>query len=445
MKYCAEINQIVKPKVTVNGDRVVQARIVNQVGEISRATVLIKPEDVIKYSTPDQRITINIDNVPGGGPIFTGLLSGTSFSNMNGNINAGLDVIHKARDLQETSSLVPGVSKAGNAEVDVLLYRKKTKVKDSAPSAYQDFDLTKPFPDAICDGINEWLKSVNPKGILPPSSAGDKAVAMGMISSIAKNSPEMGKFFEPGLRSRASQFITNILEKGHVSSDIWDVMSVIVGAFDATLVCMPDGTVKMTPNFCMIKNMGNKIPSEIIQKIDRSSQIRRSPKECLIMSSVTYDQVRNKPVKNPVGQYTDPNPGTRGNMFVAAPGWCNDLTSKKAADYAKKGMNALAKAMLNREAHKTRTFNVITPICPGAVPGTGAHFTPASGVKNFDGQQVDIFEENFDGYCYRVEHILDVESWTTIFSFQSCVEDSANISKDTKHPLFPDAKMIEWK
>jgi hypothetical protein len=443
IKYCASIDNIVKPVVTMNGDRVVQARVVNQVGEIPSATVLIKPEDVSKYSSPDQEVKLNISNVPGGGMLFKGYLSGVNFSNMSGNISAGVDIIHKARDLQETSSVVPGASKSGNAEVESILYREPKKLMEDSSGAYQAFDLTKPFPNAICDGLIEWLNSSFQTQI-PDSQAGEKAKAISMLSSISSESKDMGTFFAPELKHRASRFISNILERSHISSDIWDVLSIIIGSFDATLVCLPDGRIIMTPNFCGVKASSNEIQSEIIQKMDRSCQIKRSPKECLIMAPVCTSQIYNKAKPNPVAQAVDSNPGTRGSLFISAPGWIGDIDAKGGAELGKKGMDKLAEAILYREAHKTRTFNIVTPICRSAVPGTCATFIPASGVKNFNGSPIDIFEEKFDGYCYKIEHILDVESWTTIFHFQSCVESSSGIQKLGKHPLFPEAKMIEW-
>jgi len=428
----------------MNGDRVVQARVVNQVGEIPSATVLIKPEDVSKYSSPDQELEIKISNTPGSGTLFKGYLSGVNFSNMSGNISAGVDIIHKARDLQETSSVVPGVTKSGNAEMETILYRKKKSLKAEESGAYQSFDLDKPFPKAICDGIINWLNSVQTTQI-PDSRAGEKAKAISMLSFIASQSEDMGKLFSTaGIQDKTNKFISNILERSHISSDLWDVLSIIIGSFDATLVCMPDGRVIMTPNFCGVKSSENSIQSEIIQKMDRSSQIKRSPKECIIMNPVSLSSIQNKPSKCQVAQAVDNNPGTRGSMLVSAPGWCADIDKKSSSKLAKKGMDNLAEAILHREAHKTRTFNIITPICISAVPGTCATFIPASGVKNFDGKPVDIFEEEFDGYCYKVEHILDVESWTTIFSFQACVEKSAGIKKLANHPLFPGAKMIKW-
>lgn len=446
IKYCALIDNIVKPEVTLNGDRVVQARIVNQIGEIPTATVIIKPEEVTKYTSPDQELALTISNVPGSGTIFKGYLSGVNFSNMNGNISAGVDIIHKARDLQETSSVVPGVSKSGNAEVSTILYRDPQKIFGNLSGAYQKFDVTKPFPKAICDGVIDWLNSVRQNGTtIKESNAGEKAKAISMLSAIAKNSEDMGNFFDSGATERVSRFCSNVLERSHVSSDIWDTLSILIGAFDATLLCHPDGRVIMTPNFCGVKSQQNEIPSEIIEKMDRSSQIKRSPKECLIMSNVTMAQDKNMAVSCPIAQAVDKNPGTRGSMLISAPGWCADLDSNKANDLAQKGMDKLAEAILYREAHKTRTFNVITPVCPGAVPGVSAKFVPASGVKNFDGNPVEIFEEEFDGYCYKIEHILDIETWTTTFYFQSCVESSSGINKLSKHPLFPSAKMVEWK
>jgi hypothetical protein len=443
IKYCAFLDNIVKPEVTLNGDRVVQARVVNQVGEIPTATVLIKPEDAIKYTSPDQELQLKISNTPGAGLLFKGYLSGVNFSNMSGNISAGVDIIHKARDLQETSSVVPGVSKSGNAEMETILYRDKKKIMEGQSGAYQKFDINKPFPEAICTGIIDWLNSVKTTQI-PKSRAGEKDKAISMLSWIASNSTDMGKFFAPDLIDRVCKFCSNILERSHISSDIWDVLSIIIGSFDATLVCMPDGRIIMTPNFCGVSASGNDVQSEIIQKMDRSCQIKRSPKECVIMSNVCLYSVKNEPTRCAVAQSVDENPGSRGSLLVSAPGWCSDIDSKKGADLAQRGMDSLSKAILYREAHKTRTFNIVTPICRSAVPGTCATFIPASGVKNFNGQPIDIFEEKFDGYCYKVEHILDVESWTTIFHFQACVEESSGIKKLSNHPLFPDAKMIKW-
>ena len=170
--------------------------------------------------------------------------------------------------------------------------------------------------------------------------------------------------------------------------------------------------------------------------------MKRSPKECLIVGTVGLSGLYNFHEPNVVGKYSSDMPGLRGSLLLTVPGWCNDMSGEVAADAAKKALDKLAEANVLRFAHKEKTFNIVTPPCPDVMPGTGAKFQPTSGLKNFNGQRVKIFEEKFDGYCYKIQHLLEPTNFCTVFWFSTALESV--YKKPGAHPLFPEGEMISW-
>lgn len=445
MTYVGKINDIAKPKVTANGVPLVSASVNNQVGEIATCSLLMKPEDVDNFIQPDTEVTVSIAGDSGVGDIFKGYVSGINVSHMSGSLSAGVDLVHiHARDLNETSSLVPGVVPGGNVDVATILFKKKNALKDEPSGAYFKFPFDEEtFTTALAHGLREWLDSqmVSYTNGFNPSSAGDKGR---VIDILGKIEDKCGKLDVPdALYRQINTFISGILSRGASTSTVWDMLSVIAGSFDAVLVCKPDGTLAMCPNFSAIKSSGNTIPGEIIQKFDRSAQMKRSPKECLMVGSVGLSAVYNNYQPNSVGHYTSDLPGLRGSLLLTAPGWCSQM-GEKLAEASKEAMDKLAEANVLRFAHREKTFNVITPPCPNVLPGTSASFKPTSGLKNFDGEKVKIFEEKFDGYCYKIQHFLETNNFCTVFWFSTALEEKI-YKKPKSHPLFPDGQMLEWK
>lgn len=444
MNYVGKINDIAKPKVTANGVPLVSASVTNQVGEIATCSLLMKPEDVDNFMQPDTEVTVTIAGDAGGGDIFRGYISGVNVSHMSGSLSAGVDLVHvHGRDLNETSSLVPGVVPGGNVDVATILFKKKNALKDEPSGAYFKFPFDeKPFTEALAEGLTEWLNSqlVSYTNGFNPSSAGDKGKVIQILKQIEDKCGKLG--VPDALFKQINTYVSGILSRGASTSTIWDMLSVIAGAFDAVLVCKPDGTLAMCPNFSAIKSSGNTIPGEIIQKFDRSAQMKRSPKECLIVGSVGINAVYNNYQPNSVGKYSSDLPGLRGSLLLTAPGWCNQM-GENVAKEQKEALDKLAEANVLRFAHKEKTFNIITPPCPNVMPGTSASFQPTSGLKNFDGQKVKIFEEKFDGYCYKIQHLLETNNFCTVFWFSTALEENV-YQKPQSHPLFPGGKMLEW-
>jgi hypothetical protein len=133
--------------------------------------------------------------------------------------------------------------------------------------------------------------------------------------------------------------------------------------------------------------------------------------------------------------------GLRGTLLLSVPGWANVMTDR-TKEAARESLNQLADDNILRYAHKEKTFNLITPPCPNVMPGTSASFQPTSGLKNFDGDKVSVFEEQFDGYCYKIQHLLEYNNFCTVFWFCAALENA--YSKPSSHPLFPGGSMLSW-
>lgn len=443
MNYVGKINDIAKPEVKANGIPVVSVSVNNQVGEIATCSCTMKPEDVSGFMSPDTIVTVKIGGDSGGGTIFTGYVSGVNMTHMSGNLSAGVDLTHvKGRDLNDASVTVPGVIPGGNVDVKTILFQKTQALQGSNATSYFEFNVSEgSFGKQITNGLIDWINSnkVSTSTGFDPSDSAEKGKAIAALGSIEDL---CGKLNVPSqLDLQINKFIHGALARGGASSSIWDMLSVILGAFDAVLVCKPDGELAICPNFCGIKSQGNTVPSEIIQKFDRSAQMKRSPKECLIVGNTAFSGLYNNLKPNYIGKYTSNMPGLRGTLLLSVPGWANDMANF-VAEEAAEALDVLAEANVLRYAHKEKTFNLVTPPCPDVVPGTSASFQPTSGLKNFDGNKVSVFEENFDGYCYKIQHLLEYNNFCTVFWFSTALESS--YSKPSSHPLFPEGSMLPW-
>lgn len=444
MNYVGKINDIAKPEVTANGIPVVSVSVNNQVGEIATCSCTVKPEDVKGLMSPDTVVTVKIAGDTGGGTIFTGYVSGVNMTHMSGSLSAGVDLTHiKGRDLNDTSVTVPGVIPGGNVDVKTILYHKTTAIQgDVKASPHFSFKMSEgSFGKQLTKGMIKWIETngVSTTNGFDPSDSGEKGKAIAALGAIEDL---CGRLDVPSqLDSNIDHFIHGNLARGGSSSSAWDMLSILAGAFDAVLVCKPDGELALCPNYSGIKSQSNTVPSEIIQKFDRSAQMKRSPKECLLIGNIQLEGVQHKLVPNIVGKHVSSMQGLRGTLLLSVPGWANVMT-EKTKKAALESLNQLAEANILRYAHKEKTFNLITPPCPGVMPGTSASFQPTSGLKNFDGGRVSVFEEKFDGYCYKIQHLLEYNNFCTVFWFCTALESV--YSKPSEHPLFPGGSMLSW-
>ena len=445
MNYVGKINDIAKPEVTANGIPVVSVSVNNQVGEIATCSCTVKPEDVEGLMSPDTVVTVEIAGDSGGGTIFTGYVSGVNMTHMSGSLSAGVDLTHiKGRDLNNASVTVPGVIPGGNVDVKTILYHEAAALQGGEnASPYFSFKMSDgSFGKQLTSGMIKWIESNKVSSTInfDPSDSEEKGKAIAALGSIEDL---CGKLDVPSqLDGNIDIFLHSNLARGGSSSSAWDMLSVLAGAFDAVLVCKPDGELAICPNYSGIKSQGNTVPSEIIQKFDRSAQMKRSPKECLIVGSIRLDGLHNALQPNAIGKHVSNIQGLRGTLLLSVPGWANTMSTSTSTELATRSLDNLAEANILRYAHKEKTFNLITPPCPGVMPGTSASFQPTSGLKNFDGGRVSVFEEKFDGYCYKIQHLLEYNNFCTVFWFCTALESA--YSKPSSHPLFPGGSMLSW-
>ena len=448
--FICQQDDIVYPIVTANGVSVVSVRIINQVNEIATATIWLKPEDLSQFN-PDQPVSINISGAPNGGLIFKGHVSAFNFSNMNGQLTAGIDLKHRAKYLDEASGLVPGLTPGGNYDIKTILFKPKSQVADGASGISVDFDVKKPFPEAICGdekkGMIGWLTSVGESNCngFKVADAGILSRTIEILNGIKKDSDPF-KFKYSTLNKRVSKYCNGILSRAATSSTVWDLLSVIIGSFDCSLVCKPDGKVIMTPNWMGVAADMNHIDTEFITKFDLSSLTHRNIKHCRVMGSVGTHVKKNKMTAKSMGDFSMGGTATSGTMVLSAPGWINDVhvdpDRGTPEGTQKKALDSLAECILYRERDKDQTVNLITPVALDAYPGTCAYFIPASSIISFHtGAEVAPFTTEYDGYCYRTEHIMATNSWTTTFYFQTCTTKG---NKVDSHPFFPGAKQPVW-
>lgn len=446
MNYIGKIDSVIKPIVTANGVNVVAVKVNNRIGDIPTCSISVLPEDVRKFEDIDTEVTVSVQP---GGTLFKGYPTGISCSNMNGSISAGVDLIHVARDLAETSSLVPGMVPGGTADIKTWLFLPEGLKANATSGKDIIFPVsTKPFGEAICEGITKFLEATNLSYVngFSISEAGEKSKAISMIREIGSNSKETGNLAGATfLVERAvSGYCQGVLSRVGGSATMWDVLSEILGSFDCYLSCKPDGKVVIVPNFTGVSASGNSIESSIIQKFDRSAVSPRSPKECKIVGTKYAQNKAQSFLPGEMGSATSSLPGSRGTMVMSVPGWLDTaIWDSDTGEARQKLMDKYAEAVIMRHSNEQKTFNLMCPVCPGVFPGTSAKFQPASSIKAFDGGKVSSFDKTFDGYCYSVEHYLSTGSFCTTFMFKTALETD-RYQKQGSHPLFEGAKMLEW-
>jgi len=459
MKYIGKINDIIRPKVTLNGYPVVQVEIRNTVNEIPLCSVELIPETANSFRHPDQEATLTVSWDGGSQELFSGYVNGTRMSVINGSITTGVDIVHKARDLFETSCQVPGITPQSNVDAQIVLYGPMGKSaeakmkKKGHDTTTPRFNILEPFSVAMADFIVEYLNNTRPNGLIVQSRAGDKTKCIEALKKIGKDSAEyIGSFSfpDPAIAAGVAKGTMNILKRGGATNDMWDMLSVILGQFDCNLVCHPDGRTLIVPDYRGVKSSsGNVIPSEIIQKFDRSSLITRSPKECVIVDTIAVSEFGNSSIASVCGQASVDHPGSRGSMMMTLPQWIKEagvlLASEDGGDKRiQEVMNSQAMCLLLRESMKMKTIDLVCPLIPGAVPGTSATFSPSSKLHAFgEMASLDIFSKEIDGYCNSISHYLSRDNFCTVLRFQTALEVDI-FKKNDSHPHFPSGKMLSW-
>ena len=450
MNFIGKANSVHTPIVRLNGVPVTSVSAHSEAGGIPTCQVGVKPEDLEQFTSPDQTGEVTVD----GQTLFFGYIVGVGYSNMNGNLTPSVSLIHVARDLDETTTLIPGIMPGSTSDVGSLLFVKDSSVASYHSGLYKfQMNWEKDFGAAICEGMINLIQQIvapDPNGYLPPSVAGDKNKAIAMLTKIGGWS-KIGKFAftNGGIKSNARIALAGCVERAGTSSSIWDTLSGMLAAFDCGLVCKPQGEVTIMPNFAGIAAKEITIPTGVIQKVDKSSLMVRSPKECLVMAQIspgnsmrTYSN-QTKTAK--IGQYSSSLPGARGAMLLSCPGWLNGVNR---ADMEPGGpetsaINAYAASQVWAYANRQKTFNIVTPVCIGAFPGVCATFAPFAGLKGFDGGQIPGLSHEIDGYCKSIDHVLSGGTFCTIFRFECALEKNF-YTKQPYHQFFPNAEMAKW-
>lgn len=431
-----------KAEVTANGVPVSGVQAVYQVGQIATCSFTTLPENIEGFNSPDQEVVILAKGKSAQGEIFRGYVTGTNFSNMTGNIQAGVNLVHRARDLDETNCIMPGVVAGSAADQKAIIYKGHGFDKSNTNRISIKIPSGGDFGKALCEGIAKCVERVvvnsATSGFNQPT-AGEKARATALLRSIESST---GPFPFSRLQQRVNVFLTSAITMGSSGSNIWDLLSGILSSFDLTLSCGPQGRVAIIPNFSGVKAQGMAVPTSIIQKFDQSSEMKRSPSEAIVVAkgvgSAGSTEVASA---GAIGKATVPTPGSRGSLMLGAPGW---LTGVKG-DFLKNSkaeMDAFAKAMLIREISRLKTCNLICPVIPGAMPGSSMTFQHLSGVKGFNKGTIKAFNRTFDGYCWKVTHQIGTEGMNTVLHFQN-VSDG-NVEKQSSHPIWTGGKMPTW-
>jgi hypothetical protein len=315
-----------------------------------------------------------------------------------------------------------------------------------------------------------------------------------LLQKIAFENPIYGVLtLPPNIVLNTQKAINRIIHNdihGSISGNrsIWDVLSRLFARFgDIQFICRPNDIV-ITPNVSGMKPPeSNTIISEHIDQVGQTIALSRNISKCYVFSTnVTPMYLGNAPSKSVVGVY--PAKGARqsggSTLVVAAPTWLfpekvvssmetknvagdqsaiswnavnqsHDAVKKyeKCADTIQKlipdgqaALNAYAKRQYHLERDRAKTLTISGPMAPNVFPGTMCRVDVDMVFKSLQGGEApSVTKKTYYGYCYQVQHIVDVAAKTAQTNFfLSHVTDDANSLLQTC-PLFSDTKPLEWE
>ena len=187
MNFIGTPNAITKPAVNLNGVPVSFVNVHHEVGAISTCDVGVRAEDLGLFNVPDTLGTVSMDS---GDTLFFGYISGIGYTNMRGGLTPTVSLIHGARDLDETTSLIPGLMPGSTSDVGTVLYSGGSSVGGSIDLSNinrLNIDVSQPFDSALCNGLAKLIDRTAPQSQilqLLASQAGQKQKAIAMLTQI---------------------------------------------------------------------------------------------------------------------------------------------------------------------------------------------------------------------------------------------------------------------
>lgn len=434
------------------------------VGSIPMCKIFVPPEmlDLVPDEETDDTYEVIIQDEDGSPhTIFTGYFCGDTGSIDPKKIAAGFDLIHPARDLDNTRISAPSLHPSSIVDFSYVWQGSGTSA--GAASSGNTFSKYPAFfepgkgkvPEQMVKALMEHLKSISvtatsANGANVKTETMQKGIdLLGKLTFLDGKldgklegplSSEDDNSLNAWARSRAAGSFNSV-------RSVWDTLTAMFAELGIYLVCNNKGEIFTSVDCSGLSGGDNMLDGTYLTFYNKSTSMFRNVGEVQIASdNIRAETSGGSGQQGSVGSFVGyPKGGGRGStLILQIPGWLNPIaeTTGKLKDV----QEAYAKMMYHIERNKFCTINVSGPLAPLVVPGTICSIKPYSAIKARSGGRLEDFGRTYTGYCHQVAHQVDTQGGTcqTTFSIKN-VSVAGKGEEISKHPLFSDVKPFSWK
>lgn len=409
--------------------------------------------------------------------IFTGYISGRAGRITGRSIEAGVSLVHPARDMDTMRLLAPGMHSHGKMDYS---YTTKPSGDGSKPGRvnnwYYSSNISAPLPKQIIDGIIKTLTYRNTITNATGAGGASKTISYARTIALLKSIKCLnGALTRVPFRIEQSinTAVNNEVEGSfRTQSSLWNSIVNIFGQFGLYVICDHNGDTLVSADLTNFEPPEkNYFYSNQIYSMDQSSSFGRNVKEVRLLNQDHRSPEGGSSVKL-LATHSYPDPPTDpdgGTIVINLPPWLsplNDSTrqypgggppsvpsptnpSPKPSGSVPRPSDAaevsqickdFAQATYNNERNKWKSMTFSGPLLPNVTPGTTVWVQPYSGAIALSKKEIRD-GSTFSGYVSSVMHRIDVgsKSMSTTLTLRnvSNVTSALNI---TSHPIFSDVK-----
>lgn len=422
------------PVAKINGVDIQGFSVDFSIGQISTANISLPPESLGGFfeGDADEEIVLEVD----GRPLFTGFNSGPSGVISEYSLDFGLDLIHKARILDEGRCFSPGLHPMSTDDYTFIM---SSGGDDTAAGPFDDirllgFDVTANLGTEIPGFLIKVMGEID----AAPASLGlpridqlmgnirennqrvvselEKIVSMGECK-LSLGNGGIRPMLEVAAKAFAQKIVTNSVSSG---KSAWDLLSSFFSQFGLTMLCSGDGTVRVMPDFSGCKPPSeNELGADVISLFQAKAKYSRNPGGVIVLghgldrgtSGFGSTSRAIGPRTAMLGGYSPKGAGSRGALVsVGLPAWmAPSQQSEEIPELPDRLIQDYARQIYSEVLNMNRSIIIQTPFMPDAVPGTTYTMDPAATIRMFSGGSLP-FEGKYHGYCYKVVHAMQSNS-----------------------------------
>lgn len=425
------------------------------VGAIPVCRVFIPPEFLSKI--PDEQTndiySVKISGEDGDKTIFTGYIAGDNGRITGTRVMGGVDLVHPARDLDETRLSAPSLHPSS-----IIDYNYTMRYARDTGGTFESTTFFSPgggkLPEQIISGMKKVMAVLQSDNALVGGEKSKKETLQKGIDLLSRLTFKDGTIkaeiesplaAEDGSNNSINTWIwQRCTGSFNAARSAWDTLTAIFSEFGIYMICDNEGKIFTAVDCSSMSFDKNKLDGEYITTFDKTSAMFRNIAEVQLASDNVRPSAHTD--KGVPGGFVRAMSGSVGaTLVLQVPGWLNPIIETNS-NKLMAAMQAYAKAMLFLEKNKFRTVSVTGPLAPLAVPGTIIQISPYSAMKARSGGQIEDFKKTYIGYCYQLVHEIDVqgEVLQTTFYLKNVSVAGGN-SELSEHPLFSDVAPFELK